>query len=80
MKQVFRSLPVIVLILGATLWFFGGFNFGRTVLHEEVTHQNTVTGQTERERQTVFRPGWDFLAGVVAAAAVLRIAVQFTRR
>ena len=73
MKTVLRVAALFVALLTGALWFFGGFNFGRTLTTVPVEHPGEGDGKVI-VHETRFLPGLDFLGVGLGASAVLAVA------
>ena len=71
MKTGLRITALLVAVLAAGLWFFGGMNTGWTKTKVGVPSKDPVTGIDFVQWENHFLPGLDFLAGGLAATVVL---------
>jgi hypothetical protein len=72
MSTILRVTALFVAIATIGLWFFGGFNLGRTQTVVPV-EQPGADGQTLIVREARYLPGLDFLAGGCLLSVVLLV-------
>ncbi|MFN0069586.1 MAG: hypothetical protein ACKVYV_18365, partial [Limisphaerales bacterium] len=80
MRNALRVAALLVFVIGAGFWFFGGPNLGWTRNSVPVTEKDPVTELEVTRWEKRFVPGVDFLAGVLAGSAALAGASFLFRR
>lgn len=78
MNTSLRVGALFVAILTIALWFFGGFNLGRTRIFVPVEHP-AGENQTKIVHESRFLPGLDFVAAGLALSAALVIVASRRR-
>jgi len=79
MRTYLRLGALMLALVVIALWFFGGFNTGRTLTSLPVTVINEQTEKEEVIHEKRFLPGIDFLAIGLAGSAAL-VATSFAFR
>ena len=73
MNTFLRVAALFIAVVTIALWFFGGFNLGRTRLFVPVEHPGE-DGRPRVIHESRFLPGLDFLATGLAVSAGLCLA------
>jgi hypothetical protein len=71
MRNILRFCALIIALVSAVFWFFGGPNLGWTKTSVPIQKFDPVTEQSYPQWEKRFVPGVDFLAASFASAAVL---------
>ena len=78
MRTALRIAALFLALITLALWFFGGFNTGRTKISEVVRTAGTESRQETISKEVRFRPGLDFLAtGGLLVAGVFATSFLF---
>ncbi len=79
MNTSLRVCALFVALITIALWFFGGFNFGRTRVFVPVEHpaanETSIVVQESR-----FLPGLDFVGAGLGTSLLLLILARGSRR